>query len=163
MFSYCVDPKTIEGFMWLSCYVTTAKHMSFYFSFLVVMGLLSLAAPLAMAFGFAGATASRSSFKIIRSVGKGYLAMIRGIPDIVFFLFIPIALDQAFEYLRPSVSASSWVVCSGSSVVRSTIFYPHCDRCLPNPSMAAFTRYLLARYRQKALAHWVATTSVSYR
>ena len=70
MFSYCVDPKTLEGLMWLSCYVTTAKHMSFYFSFLVVMGLLSLAAPLAMAFGFAGATASRSSFKIIRSLGK---------------------------------------------------------------------------------------------
>ena len=53
MFSYCVDPKTLEGLMWLSCYVTTAKHMSFYFSFLVVMCLLSLAAPLAMAFGFA--------------------------------------------------------------------------------------------------------------
>ena len=40
MFSYCADPKTLEGLMWLSCYVTTAKHMSFYSSFLVVMGCL---------------------------------------------------------------------------------------------------------------------------
>ena len=32
--------------------------------------------------------------------------MIRGIPDIVFFLFIPIALDQAFEYLRHKVLCS---------------------------------------------------------
>ena len=94
MFSYCVDPKAIEGLMWLSCYVTTAKHMSFYTSFLVVMCLLSLAAPLAMAFGFAGATASRSTFRIIRSLGKGYLAMIRGIPDIVFFLFICNSLHE---------------------------------------------------------------------
>ena len=70
MFSYCTDPKTLEGLVWLSCYVTTAKHMSFYYSFFVVMGLLSLAAPLAMAFGFAGAIAARSSLRIVRALGK---------------------------------------------------------------------------------------------
>ena len=45
MFSYCVDPKAIEGLMWLSCYVTTAKHMSFYFSFLlnlIIMWVLQI-------------------------------------------------------------------------------------------------------------------------
>ena len=130
MFSYCVDPKTLEGLMWLSCYVTTAKHMSFYYSFFVVMGLLSLAAPLAMAFGFAGATAARSSLKIVRAFGKGYLAMIRGIPDIVFFLFIPIALDQAFEYLRHKVLCSDvteavrqgndFVVCAAAKLPLNT-------------------------------------------
>ena len=76
MFSYCADPKTLEGLMWLSCYITTTKHMSFYVSFLVVMGLISLAAPLAMAFGFAGAIAARSSIRFFRFIGKGYLAMI---------------------------------------------------------------------------------------
>jgi polar amino acid transport system permease protein len=84
--------------------------------------LISLAAPLAMAFGFAGSIASRSSILLVRYLGKGYLAMIRGIPDIVFFLFIPIALDQAFEYLRhkilcPEVTeairqGNDFVVCS---------------------------------------------------
>ena len=130
MFSYCADPKTLEGMMWLSCYVTTAKHMSFYFSFLVVICLISLAAPLAIAFGFAGAVASRSSKRIFRYIGKGYLAMIRGIPDIVFFLFIPIALDQAFEYLRHKIlcpeateavrQGNDFVVCNVAKLPLST-------------------------------------------
>ena len=130
MFGYCVDPKTLEGLMWLSCYVTTPKHMSFYVSFLVVMLLIALAAPLAMGFGFAGAMASRSPVIAFRFMGKGYLAMIRGVPDIVFFLFIPIALDQAFEYLRhqilcPDVTApirqgNDFVVCAAAKLPLST-------------------------------------------
>jgi polar amino acid transport system permease protein len=56
---------------------------------LVVIGLISLAAPLAMAFGFAGAIACRSSIRVFRYLGKAYLAMIRGIPDIVFFSIHP--------------------------------------------------------------------------
>ncbi|NBQ83389.1 MAG: ABC transporter permease subunit [Alphaproteobacteria bacterium] len=130
MFGYCADPKTLEGLMWLSCYVTTPKHMSFYVSFLVVMLLISLAAPLAMGFGFAGAMASRSPVTAFRFMGKGYLAMIRGVPDIVFFLFIPIALDQAFEYLRhqilcPDVTApirqgNDFVVCAAAKLPLST-------------------------------------------
>jgi polar amino acid transport system permease protein len=130
MFGYCADPKTLEGLMWLSCYITTPKHMSFYVSFLVVMGLIALAAPLAMGFGFAGAMASRSPVTAFRFMGKGYLAMIRGVPDIVFFLFIPIALDQAFEYLRhqilcPDVTApirqgNDFVVCAAAKLPLST-------------------------------------------
>ena len=130
MFGYCADPKTLEGLMWLSCYVTTPKHMSFYVSFLVVMLLIALAAPLAMGFGFAGAMASRSPVTAFRFMGKGYLAMIRGVPDIVFFLFIPIALDQAFEYLRhqilcPDVTApirqgNDFVVCAAAKIPLST-------------------------------------------
>ena len=130
MFEYCADHKALEGLAWLSCYVTTPKHMSFYSSFLVVMCLLALAAPLAMLFGFLGAIASRSSNNPIRFLGKGYLAMIRGIPDIVFFLFIPIALDQAFEFLRhkilcPEVTeavrqGNDFVVCKAAKLPLST-------------------------------------------
>ena len=130
MFEYCADPKALEGLAWLSCYVTTPKHMSFYSSFLVVMCLLALAAPLAMLFGFLGAIASRSSKNSIRILGKSYLAMIRGIPDIVFFLFIPIALDQAFEFLRHKIlcpefteavrQGNDFVVCKAAKLPLST-------------------------------------------
>jgi polar amino acid transport system permease protein len=61
MFSFCADPTTIDGLLWLSCYLTTGKHMAFYLSFLVVLLLLALAAPAALLFGFAGALACRSS------------------------------------------------------------------------------------------------------
>ena len=96
----CEAPKTLEGLNWLACYLTTGKHMAFYGSFLTVIALLALTAPLAMLFGFGGALASRSAIMPVRVIGKGYTAMVRGVPDIVFFLFMPIAFDQIFEYIR---------------------------------------------------------------
>jgi polar amino acid transport system permease protein len=53
-----------------------------------------------MAFGFGGATAARSQFWPARMLGKIYVAMVRGVPDIVFFLFFVIALDQGIEYAK---------------------------------------------------------------
>ena len=100
MFELCAEPKTLEGFQWLACYLTTGKHMAFYTSFGTVLLLLLITAPAALLFGFVGALASRSAIAPLRWFGKGYIAMVRGVPDIVFFLFMPIALDQGFEYLR---------------------------------------------------------------
>ena len=59
MFTYCAAPSTLEGLAWLSCYLTTGKHMLFYGSFVVVLVLLFITAPVALAFGFAGAVAAR--------------------------------------------------------------------------------------------------------
>ncbi|WP_128255152.1 ABC transporter permease [Falsirhodobacter deserti] len=99
MFSFCADPKSLEGLQWLSCYLTTGTHMSFYGSFLTVLVLLAVTAPVALAFGFGGAVAGRSHVAPLRWIGKTYMAMVRGIPDIVFFLFFIVALDQGLEYL----------------------------------------------------------------
>ena len=100
MFSICADPKSIEGFQWLACYLTSGKHLDFYWSFLTVLSLVAITAPCAMAFGFSGATAARSQFLPARLLGKVYVAMVRGVPDIVFFLFFVIALDQGIEYAK---------------------------------------------------------------
>ena len=100
MFSICADPKSIEGFQWLACYLTSGKHIDFYWSFLTVLSLVAITAPCAMAFGFGGATAARSQFLPARMLGKVYVAMVRGVPDIVFFLFFVIALDQGIEYAK---------------------------------------------------------------
>jgi len=64
---------------------------------------MALAAPLILLLGFAGALAKRSSIFLIRWIGQIYTSMVRGIPDIIFFLFVPIAMDQGFEYLRHKV------------------------------------------------------------
>ena len=66
MFSYCADPKTLEGLVWLSCYLTTVKHASFYVSFLTVIALLVAAVPPIMALGFAGAVARRSALAPVK-------------------------------------------------------------------------------------------------
>lgn len=108
MFTSCADPTTLNGFAWLVCYLTTGKHLLFYVSFATVLLLLAITAPVALAFGFGGAMAARSPIAPLRWLGKAYISMVRGIPDIVFFLFVPIALDQALEYLRHKVKCPDW-------------------------------------------------------
>jgi polar amino acid transport system permease protein len=78
----------------------TGKHMAFYLSFLTVLILLAITAPVAIIFGLLGAVGSRARLLPVRLLGRGYISVVRGVPDIVFFLFVPIALDQGFEYLR---------------------------------------------------------------
>mmetsp|Transcript_22564 Transcript_22564/g.36757 ORF Transcript_22564/g.36757 Transcript_22564/m.36757 type:complete len:294 (-) Transcript_22564:990-1871(-) len=108
MFSYCTDPDILSTFRWMTCYLTTGVHFSFYVSFLKVIGILAVTAPVALAFGFAGAMAARSRLLPLSLFGKGYIAVVRGVPDIAFFLFFVIALDQGFEWLRHQALCPDW-------------------------------------------------------
>ena len=72
------------------------------------MLLLAVTAPLALLLGFGGAIAARSRLLPLRWFGKTYIALVRGIPDIAFFLFFVIALDQAFEYIRHKIKCPDW-------------------------------------------------------
>jgi polar amino acid transport system permease protein len=108
MFSYCGDPSSLAGFQWLSCYLTTGKHMGLYYSVGTVLLLLAITAPTALMFGFGGASAARSRIAPLRWFGKAYISIVRGIPDIAFFLFFVIALDQGLEYLRHKVKCPDW-------------------------------------------------------
>ncbi len=82
--------------------------MAFYGSFGLVMALLLVTAPVALMFGFGGAMAARSHFLPLRWFGKGYTAIVRGVPDIAFFLFFVIALDQGIEYVRHKIKCPDW-------------------------------------------------------
>ncbi len=108
MFSYCSDPSTLDTFRWFSCYLTNGVHLQFYLSFLKVLGLLLITAPVALAFGFLGAMAARARFAPLGWLGKGYIALVRGVPDIAFFMFFVIALDQMFEWIRHKVKCPDW-------------------------------------------------------
>ncbi len=108
MFPFCADPSTLNDPLWFACYLTTGKHLSFYASFGTVLLLLAVTAPAALALGFAGAMAARSQVAPLAWVGKGYIAVVRGVPDIAFFLFFVIALDQGFEWLRHQVLCPDW-------------------------------------------------------
>ena len=92
MFGFCADPASLEGGAWLVCYLTNGVHWRFYGSFLTVLLLLAVTAPCALAFGFAGAMASRSRIAPVRWIGRLYTAMVRGVPDIAFF---PLLCDRA--------------------------------------------------------------------
>ncbi|MGV3693491.1 MAG: ABC transporter permease [Paracoccus marcusii] len=107
MFAYCTDPSLLQGLAWLSCYLTSGTHLLFYASFGTVLLLLTITAPIALLFGFGGAMASRSRIAPLRWFGGIYTSMVRGVPDIIFFLFVPIALDQGFEWVRHQVLCDS--------------------------------------------------------
>jgi polar amino acid transport system permease protein len=82
--------------------------MQFYLSFGVVLLLLAITAPTALAFGFGGAAAARSRIWPVNWLGKGYIAIVRGVPDIAFFMFFVIALDQGFEWMRHQLLCPDW-------------------------------------------------------
>ncbi|MFQ6549868.1 ABC transporter permease [Aestuariibius sp. 2305UL40-4] len=107
MFSFCTDPSTLDGASWMACYLTTGKHMAFWASFGTVLLLLAITAPAALLFGFAGAAAARGPAPV-SWLGKTYIAIVRGIPDIAFFLFFVIALDQGFEWIRHQALCPDW-------------------------------------------------------
>lgn len=129
MFAQCSDPAALEGMAWLVCYLTSGKHLLFYASFGTVLLLLASTAPVALLFGFAGAMASRSRVLPLRWLGRIYTSMVRGVPDIIFFLFVPIALDQGLEWLRfqylcdsdgPVRRGNEFLVCAAAKLPQST-------------------------------------------
>jgi len=108
MFAYCTDPSTLDTLRWFSCYLTNGVHWQFYNSFIMVLALLAVTAPIALGVGFLGAVAARARVAPVRWLGQGYIAIVRGVPDIAFFLFFVIALDQAFEYVRHRALCPDW-------------------------------------------------------
>ncbi len=130
MFAYCADPAALSGLSWLSCYLTTGTHFNFYWSFGMVLLLLAVTAPVALTFGFFGATAARSHIVPLSLLGRGYIAAVRGVPDIIYFMFFVIALDQGIEWFKhlwvctdlsqPVWNAGEFRVCPAAKVPLST-------------------------------------------
>ena len=130
MFSFCTDPSALPQWQWLACYLTSGTHLAFYWSFVVVIVLILIVAPAALLLGFGGVLALRSRSAALRWLGMGYTAMVRGVPDVVFFLFVPIAVDQGLEYLMHKVrcpyvdgpvrQATDFVVCAAAKVPLSS-------------------------------------------
>jgi polar amino acid transport system permease protein len=108
MFAFCVDPSVLPQWQWFACYLTSGTHLAFYWSFLVVILLLIVVAPLALGMGMLGALALRSGLFPFNWIGAGYVNVVRGVPDIVFFLFVPIALGQGIEWVLHHINCPDW-------------------------------------------------------
>ena len=140
MFGFCADPSTLPQWQWFACYLTSGTHLAFYWSFVVVILLILLVAPVSLLLGFGGALALRSRFGPLRWLGQGYTAMVRGVPDIVFFLFVPIAVDQMLEYLMHHIRCPDW-----AEPVRRGSDFVVCDAAkLPLSSAAAWVHDVYA-------------------
>ena len=103
MFEYCSEPGILATFDWFSCYLTNGKHLLFYKSFALIILLLLITAPLAIFLWLIAAVGIKSKNFLLRIISKTYANIVRGIPDIIFFLFIPITIDQVIEFTRHKI------------------------------------------------------------
>ena len=114
---------------WLG-YLTNGKHLAFYAAFQYTIGAAVLGSVFALAFGLGGAVLLRSRFFISRAIGFGYANIVRGVPDVLFFLFFPLAFEQGVEWFMakgvcaPEEFASGrWPPCTDANWFLSTPEY----------------------------------------
>ena len=105
---------------WLG-YFTNGKHLAWYTSVQFTLIAAVLGAAFALWFGLLGATLKGSSFAPLRLIGSGYTNMVRGIPDVLFFLFFPLAFEQLAELVRAQA------VCSPAELASQGGRWPPCD------------------------------------
>ena len=81
---------------WVS-YLTNGRHLNWYISFQYTLYAALLGGTFALLFGLGGAALRNSSNGVLRLIGAGYTNMVRGIPDVLFFIFFPLAFEQLVE------------------------------------------------------------------
>jgi polar amino acid transport system permease protein len=102
-------------------YFTNGKHLTWYASVQYTLIASVLGAACALLFGLAGATLKNARFLPLRLLGSGYTNMVRGIPDVLFFLFFPLAFEQLVELLRAQA------VCAPADLAANAGQWPPCD------------------------------------
>ncbi len=102
-------------------YITNGKHMMWYASFRFTIFAAIAGAFFALIFGLLGAIMRNSRFWILRAIGYIYSNIVRGVPDVLFFLFFPLAFEQLVEYFM------SLSVCSAQDLAANAGTWPPCQ------------------------------------
>ena len=104
---------------WLG-YLTNGKHLTWYASLQFTVFAAVFGSLLAVTFGLIGATLKNSRFLPLRIIGTIYSSIVRGVPDVLFFLFFPLAFEQGVEWLIASQ------VCSPEMIAAQSAAWPPC-------------------------------------
>jgi polar amino acid transport system permease protein len=114
---------------WLG-YFTNGKHLSWYASVQYTLAAGFLGALVALTLGILSAAGRNSRFAIARLVGKAYTNALPGIPDVLFFLFFPLAFEQAVEWIRAQavcspaeLAAARWPLCPDANLIFGSVEY----------------------------------------
>ena len=109
-----------EGAAFWAGYLTNGKHLTWYASVGYTATAAVLGALCALSFGLLGATLRNSRFGLLRGIGNVYVNMVRGVPDVLFFLFFPLAFEQFVELL----AAQS--MCTPDALAANNGVWPPC-------------------------------------
>ncbi|PID47145.1 MAG: ABC transporter permease [Proteobacteria bacterium] len=102
-------------------YITNGKHMAWYASLKFTLIAAVAGAFFAIFFGLLGAALKQSKFTPFRWIGTLYVNIVRGVPDVLFFLFFPLAFEQTVEYFF------SRTRCTAEELASSVGTWPPCD------------------------------------
>jgi polar amino acid transport system permease protein len=106
--------ETIE--FWAS-YLTNGRHLNWYISFNYTVIAALLGGVFALLFGVGGAALRNARAAPLRLFGSLYINSVRGIPDVLFFIFFPLAFEQLVELFiaqgvcPPGSGSGSWPPC----------------------------------------------------
>lgn len=112
-------------------YITNGKHLAWYASIRFTAIAAFAGAALAVCFGLIGASLKQSRILPLRLVGNFYTTIVRGVPDVLFFLFFPLAFEQTVEYFLARSSctpeelamAGNWPPCDAAQWFLTTTEY----------------------------------------
>lgn len=121
-----------EGVAFWFGYLTNGKHLTWYASVQYTLAAAILGGTFALGFGLLGATLKDSRVGALRLIGSGYVNMVRGVPDVLFFLFFPLAFEQLVELVWAQSActpaeladdAGRWPPCAAANWRLGTIEY----------------------------------------
>ncbi len=99
---------------WIS-YLLNGRHLAWYASVQFTLGAAVMGALFAMVFGFVGATARGARLFPVRLLGSAYINIVRGVPDVLFFLFVPLAFEQTVEFFLARARCSPEALAAAGS------------------------------------------------
>lgn len=119
-----------EGVLFWLGYFTNGKHLAWYASVQYTLAAGAIGAAVALGLGVLSAAGRNSRFGVARLVGKAYTNSLPGIPDVLFFLFFPLAFEQAVEWIRAQAVCSSeqlaaarWPLCPEANLLFGSTEY----------------------------------------
>ncbi len=112
-------------------YITNGKHLAWYASIRFTLIAAIGGATVAVLFGLVGAALKQSRIMPFKLIGDFYTTIVRGVPDVLFILFFPLAFEQAVEYFlarsvcEPEVlaAATQWPPCEAAQWFLTTTDY----------------------------------------
>ena len=112
-------------------YITNGKHLAWYASVRFTLIAAIAGAAFAVLFGMLGAAMKQSGFWPFRILGNFYTNILRGVPDVLFLLFFPLAFEQGVEYFMAQSLCTSaelavtglWPPCEAAQWFLSTTDY----------------------------------------
>jgi polar amino acid transport system permease protein len=108
-----------DAAFWIG-YLTNGKHLAWYASIQYTLVAALLGAAVALVLGLIAAALRNFGPLPARLLAASYMNLVRGVPDVLFFLFVPIAFEQCVEWLV------SFRACTADTVAASTGQWPPC-------------------------------------